>query len=247
MKAYKTLLRIEGKLSLRGIDMMIFAIIMPVVITILLGIIYGTAPASSGAAYTFLEQSFAALASIAICAGGVMGLPLLISDYRQKKILRRFYVTPISPVLILAVHLTIYALYSVASLIIIFITAKLLFQFQFHGSILIFLGSYLLVMISTFSIGVLVGGLSPDAKTAGIIASLLYFPMLILSGATLPYEVMPPALQKAADLLPLTQGIKLLKAASLGLPLSNVTVPIIIMLAFAVVCTTISTICFRWE
>ncbi len=42
--------------------------------------------------------------------------------------------------------------------------------------------------------------------------------MLIFSGATPPYEVMPAALQKVADVLPLTQGIKLLKATSLGLP-----------------------------
>ncbi|EPY11207.1 MULTISPECIES: hypothetical protein [Paenibacillus] len=33
-------------------------------------------------------------------------------------------------------------------------------------------------------------------KIASAVASQLYFPMLIFSGATLPYEVMPAALQK---------------------------------------------------
>lgn len=38
--------------------MVIFAVIMPLVILIILGIIYGTNPAAEGAEYTFLEQSF---------------------------------------------------------------------------------------------------------------------------------------------------------------------------------------------
>ena len=38
MKAYKTMLKTEFKLSLRGIDMFIFAICMPIVVTILLGV-----------------------------------------------------------------------------------------------------------------------------------------------------------------------------------------------------------------
>ena len=35
---------------------------------------------ANGAEYTFLDHSFGALCTIAICAGGVMGLPLVISD-----------------------------------------------------------------------------------------------------------------------------------------------------------------------
>ena len=92
------------------------------------------------------------------------------------------------------------------------------------------------MLVSMFSIGMMVGGIAPDAKTAGVIASLLYFPMLIFSGATLPYEVMPGPLRQAAGLLPLTQGIKLLKAASLGLPAESVRLPILLMAAIAGVC-----------
>ncbi|KJS85880.1 MAG: multidrug ABC transporter permease [Desulfosporosinus sp. BICA1-9] len=82
---------------------------------------------------------------------------------------------------------------------------------------------------------------------ASVLASVLYFPMLIFSGATLPYEVMPGALQKAADILPLTQGIKLLKAASLGLPIDSVLLPVIVMIALVVTCIGVSIHFFRWE
>ncbi len=247
MKAFKALLKTEIKLSLRGMDMFIFAICMPVVIVIILGAVFGNRPAFDGAEYSFLAQSFGAVSTIAICAGGVMGLPLVVSDYRSRKILKRFKVTPISPSLILAVQVVIFALYSFASLILVYMAAAIFFGYQLYGSWLQFLGAYLLVMLSMFSIGLLVGGIAPNMKIASVAASLLYFPMLIFSGATLPYEVMPVALQKFADILPLTQGIKILKAASLGLPIGSVFIPVMVMIVIAVVCTTISLRFFKWE
>ncbi|NFQ85204.1 multidrug ABC transporter permease [Clostridium sporogenes] len=71
--------------------------------------------------------------------------------------------------------------------------------------------------------------------------------MLIFSGATLPYEVMPTALQKVADILPLTQGIKLLKSVSLNLSIDNVILPILVVSMLAVICIGISIKFFRWE
>lgn len=247
MKTFKTMLKNELKLSFRGMDMVIFAICIPLVVLIILGAIYGDKPAFEGAEYTFLEQSFGALITIAICAGGVMGLPLVVSDYRSKKILKRYKVTPISPAMILFVQVIIYTIYSLVSFLLLYLTAKIFFGFQIHGNILHFIGGYLLVMLSMFSIGMMVGGISPNTKIAGVMASVLYFPMLIFSGATLPYEVMPNILQKVADVMPLTQGIKILKAASLGLPIDSIFIPIIIMVVIAVICIGISIKFFKWE
>ncbi len=247
MKTFNRMLKNELRLSLRGMDMFIFAICLPLVVLIIIGVIYGDKPAFEGASYTFLDQSFGAFATIAICAGGVMGLPLVVSDYRNRKILKRFKVTPISPALILLVQVTIYTLYSLVSLVLLFTVAKIFFNFKIYGSILQFIGGYLLVMLSMFSIGMMVGGISPNSKVAGIIASLLYFPMLIFSGSTLPYEVMPTALQKISDIFPLTQGIKLLKSASLGTPIHDVLLSLIILVLIAILCIVISLKFFKWE
>ena len=236
MKAFSTFLKTELKLSFRGIDMFIFAICLPVVILVLIGIINGNNPAFEGADYTFLDQSFGAISTIAICAGGLMGLPLVLSGYREQKILKRLKVTPASPVMLLAVQLIIYMIYSVISLALIFIVAKVFWNFSIKGNILQFLGTYFLVMLSMFSIGLMVGGIAKNSKSAGSIASILYFPMLIFSGATLPYEVMPGIMQKIVDILPLTQGIKILKASTLGLPIDNIIFPIILMILIFVVC-----------
>ncbi|MDV3426543.1 MAG: ABC transporter permease [Bacillota bacterium] len=247
MRTFKKMLKIEGRLSIRDMNMVIFDIIMPLVILTIIGIIYGKKPAFPGAGYSFVDQSFGALSSIAICAGGLMGLPIVIADYRERKILKRFKVTPASPAMILLVELVIYTLYSAASVIILAAVSVMFLGFRMQGSIASFMAGWVLVLLSILSIGMLTGGIAKNSKQASVIASLLYFPMLIFSGATLPYEVMPYGLQRIADIMPLTQGIKILKAATLGQSIDNVTLSVIIMLVIAVICIAGSIRFFRWE
>ena len=129
----------------------------------------------------------------------------------------------------------------------LFLVAKLFFKFNMQGNILNFILGWLLVMISMFSIGIMVGGISKDSKIAGVIASVLYFPMLIFSGATIPYEVMPNIMKKIVDVFPLTQGIKILKSAILGQSVENIIIPIVIMLIITAICSAVAIKCFKWE
>lgn len=247
MKSFGTLLKIELRLNIRNMNMVIFAVILPLIVLIALGFIYGTKPAADGAAYTFMEQSFGALCCISICAGGLMGLPLVVSEYRERKILKRFQVTPVSPAKLLLAEFLIYVIYCIVSMLTLLLAAMLFWKIRIHGSFLLFLGSWLLTMISTLSIGLLVGGIAKNMKSASVIACILYFPMLIFSGATLPFEVMPAAVQKILCIFPLTQGIQLMKAAFLGLPVENVLHPITVMSTVTLLCFGISVKCFKWE
>jgi len=247
MKAFVVLLKNELKLNIRNMNMVIFAIIMPLVVLAILGFIYGTKPAADGASYTFLEQSFGALCTISICAGGLMGLPLVVSDYRERRILKRFKVTPVSPLKLLVVEFTIYILYCLVSMLTLAAAAMLIWKVRIGGSWPAFLGSWLLTMVSTLSIGMMVGGIAKNSKTASVIACILYFPMLIFSGATLPFEVMPDAMQKIVRIFPMTQGICLMKSAFLGLPVDNALFPITVMSAVTVICIGIAVKFFRWE
>ena len=134
MKRFFTFLKTELKLSVRDMNMPIFAVIMPLVIFIILGIIYGAKPAYDGAGYTFLEQSFGAVSAVAICASGLMGLPLAVSGLREMKILKRLRVTPVSPVFVLGVELAMYAVYCAVSLATLS-AAALLWGVRLHGSL----------------------------------------------------------------------------------------------------------------
>lgn len=247
MKTFGILLKNELKLNIRNMNMVIFAVIMPLVVLLILGIIYGTRPAAYGVEYTFLEQSFGALCTISICAGGLMGLPLIVSEYRERKILKRFRVTPVSPVKLLAVEFLIYVIYCTVSLLTLIAVAVPVWNVKIHGSWVTFAASWFLTMLSTLCIGMMVGGIAKNTKSASVIACILYFPMLIFSGATLPFEVMPEALQTIISFFPITQGIQLMKAAFLGLPTDNACLPVAVMGTIIVVCTGVSVRFFRWE
>ena len=95
--------------------------------------------------------------------------------------------------------------------------------------------------------GLLVGGVAKNTKQAGVIASILSFPMLVFSGTTLPIEVMPRAMQKIVRLFPLTQGISLMKNTFLRMNPGNVLAPICVMLGLTALCVGLAVRFFRWE
>ena len=246
MKRFFTFLKTELKLSLRDMNMVIFAVIMPLVVLVIFGIIYGRKPAYDDADYTFLEQSFGAVGAIAIYAGGLMGLPLAVSGLREMKILKRLRVTPVSPVFILGVELAMYVVYCAVSLATLSVAA-LLWGVRLHGSFWAFFGSWALTMLSTLSVGMLVGGVAKDTKQASVIACVLYFPMLVFSGTTLPLEVMPKVMRNVVSFFPLTQGITMMKNTFLGIGTDSVLLPVCVMLGVGALCTVLSTCFFRWE
>ncbi|MEJ9161928.1 ABC transporter permease, partial [Paenibacillus graminis] len=60
-------------------------------------------------------------------------------------------------------------------------------------------------------------------------SSIAYFTMLLFSGATIPYEVMPRFVQWIMDILPLSHGIHLLKLVSTGRETEGMMVPFLIL------------------
>lgn len=153
--------------------------------------------------------------------------------------------TPVSPSIILLASISMYFIYVITSLILSSILGLLIFNVEFNGNIFVFLGTYMIVLISMFSIGMLVGGLAKDMKRALIIASLLYFGMLLFSGMTIPYNSMPTVIKKIVDFIPLTQGINMMQNAQLGFNVNYVSAFVLVMIS--IVCTTISIMKFKWE
>ena len=132
--------------------------------------------------------------------------------------------TPVSPVFVLGVELAMYVVYCLVSLATL-AAAALLWGMRLRGSLPAFLGSWALTMLSMLSVGLLVGGVAKDTRQASFIASILYFPMLLFSGTTLPLEVMPKAMQTVVGAFPLTQGITMMKNAFLGIGPGSILPP----------------------
>lgn len=219
---------------------------MPVGIALLMAMISGNKPAFEGTSYTYLQENIPAIITVGICATAFMGIPLGIADYRDKKILKHYFVTPVSPSIILSVQVVINMITAIISSLTVFITMKIFFQYQITGSLFKFIGAYFLVMASMYGFGMLIASLCKSLKSANLVCTIVYFPMLFLSGATIPFSILPSGLQKTSNVLPLTQGIKLLKGYALGIE-TSLTVPLLVMVISFLITVSLSIKLFRWE
>ena len=114
------------------------------------------------------------------------------------------------------------------------------------GNVFAFVGVWLLTMISMFSIGLLVASLCRTTKSMNVATSLLYFPMLLFSGATIPAEVFPAGVRAVIKWMPLGIGIDTLKKVSIDC-FDDILISVIILLVIAVICTSVAVKTFRWE
>ena len=246
MKRFFTLYKIEQKLFFRSPDVFVFNLCMPVVVLLLIGFIAGDKSAG-GQNITYLQSAFASLTAVGICCSAFMSIPIVMVDYRDKKILKRLYCSPASPAGLLAADTLCSGVMSAISAILVAASTVVVFGYRMEGNLIVFMGAWLLTLISMFSIGLLAAALCRTTKSLNIATSILYFPMLFFSGATIPYELFPKGLKTVADVMPLGIGIDLMKAASMGSDMSRSMMNIIILAAIAVICSIAAVKTFRWE
>lgn len=132
------------------------------------------------------------------------------------------------------------------STLILTVVAVVVFGYRMPGNVFAYIAVWLLTMISMFSIGLMVASLCRTTKSMNVATSLLYFPMLLFSGATIPAEVFPSGLRAVSGWMPLGVGINLLKSVSMGC-YDNIVMPVVTLTAITVICSTVAVKTFRWE
>lgn len=245
MKRFLKMYQVEQKIFLRSPDVILFNLAMPLVTLILITIIAGNKDAADSG-LTYLQSSYVALSTVGICCSAFMSIPITIVECRSQGILRRMYCSPCSPARLLACDTIASGVMAVISTMILSVAAVVFFGYRMAGHVFVYMGIWLLTMVSMFSIGLMVASLCRTTKSMNVATSLLYFPMLLFSGATIPAEVFPAWFQTVAKLMPLGVGIDLLKSVSMGC-YDGMDIPVITLTVITVICGTISVKTFRWE
>ena len=245
MKRFLKMYQVEQKIFLRSPDVILFNLAMPLVTLILITIISGNKDAGDSG-LTYLQSSYVALSTVGICCSAFMSIPITIVECRSQGILRRMYCSPCSPARLLACDTIASGVMAVISTMILTVAAVVFFGYRMAGNVFVYMGIWLLTMVSMFSIGLMVASLCRTTKSMNVATSLLYFPMLLFSGATIPAEVFPAWFQTVTKLMPLGVGIDLLKSVSMGC-YDRMDIPVITLTVITVICGTISVKTFRWE
>ena len=245
MKRVLSMYRVEQKLFFRSPDVILFNLAMPLVTLILITMIAGNKNAADSG-LTYLQSSYVALSTVGICCSAFMSIPISIVEYRSQGVLRRMYCSPCSPARLLACDTIASGIMAIISTMILTVAAVTFFGYRMQGNVFAYIAVWLLTMISMFSIGLMVASLCRTTKSMNVVTSLLYFPMLLFSGATIPAEVFPKGFQTVAKLMPLGVGIDLLKSVSMGC-YDKIVMPVVILTAIAVVCGAVAVKTFKWE
>lgn len=247
MKAFLTITLTEFKLSLREYIYVFFAFVFPPMMLLLFGGMYGNSPSDFYGGHGAVDVLTPAYIGMILAVSGVMGLPLGLSEYRHRKVLKRYKATPVGTSAIMVPQLLVNGLISIAGVIILVIVGKIVFGLHFPGNAFFFIIAFLISIAGIFSIGFLISAVAPNNRAATAIAYLVYFPMLFLSGATIPLQIMPEAIRTVSKFIPLTYCVQLLQGTWMGDPIGVFLTEIVVLLAITGVCTVLSIKFFRWE
>jgi ABC-2 type transport system permease protein len=221
---------------------------VPVVLFVVLGRMLGRriAPTSTDALRT-LRVDVPVFGSILIALSAVLSLVTIVSIYRESGILKRLRATPLRPYTILTAHVLVKLLMSAITLALMFAAGKRYYPGGVHVPLFGFTVALLFSTLSILSIGFLIASLVPTARFSQPVATVLFYPMIGLSGLFVPVTSLPPVLQTVARLLPLTYAVSLLRGILNGegwaAHAGDVAALTLVMVAF----TALSAKVFRWE
>lgn len=244
MKRFLTIAGVELKLAMRSPDNILFAMIMPLVVMFVHILIFQNSTSFKGDVVTELLPAWMA---INIAALGLMSMPLNLSEYRSRKILLRYKVTPSTPSLLLGGQIAAQSVMALISALLVSVTAALFFGFSFNGNLISFVGSYVLSLLGIFSLGMILASLAKDSKQAVVLSCIVYFPMIIFSGAFIPIVIFPAKVQALISILPLKNCIALMSSALRGSSLVEEPLSLAVLVLASCISVPISLKFFRWE
>ncbi len=246
MRTFFKLTYVDSKLFLRNFISAFFVFAFPVLMLLIFGAMYGNAPTPVFGGRGAMDVSVPGyVAALVIGTAGFLSLPIDVTVYRERGILRRYRATPVKPAMVLGSQLLVTLAATLLGTLLLGITGVIVFHLQLPANIPALVIGYLLACLSTFSTGLLLASLFKTASAVRAVGMAVYYPMMFLSGGTLPREVMPETLKRISDFIPLTYSVNLLKDLWFGNGW-NLTA-VIVLVGCAVVFIAASARLFRWE
>ncbi|MBE0409461.1 MAG: ABC transporter permease [Anaerolineales bacterium] len=248
MKSLYKMSWMEAKLFMREPISVFFTLAFPLIMLFIFGTIYSNVPVEQGSGIPEgIGGLIPAFMSMVIGITGLMGITITMATYRENGILRRLRATPVTPLVVLTAQVAVVFTMTALGALLLVVAGMLVYQVRFEGHFISMASGFVLSSLSFFSIGFILAGTLPTARTAQIVALVLLYPMLILSGAAWPRELMPTTVQKIADFLPLTYVVNLLSGLWAGSPWENHLLDIGVLAAILLLGVIISARIFRWE
>ncbi len=247
MRGLLKLIWVQMKLYLREPIATFFTIFYAPMVLLLFGAIYGNKPTPLFGGRGTMDVTVPSYIGLIIVTVGFIGLPISTAAARESGVLRRFRTTPLHPLAYIVSDILSYLLMTMLGVLLLILTGQLVFHIRFEGNILSVLAGFLLGTTAFFALGYLIAGLAPTARIAQTIGMVLAFPMMFLSGASIPLEVLPAKVQAVSRYIPLTHMVRLMKGLWFGETWSQHWTEVAVLAGCLLVGGMLAARTFRWE
>jgi ABC-2 type transport system permease protein len=247
MRGFWKLALTELKLYLREPIASFFTLAFPIMLLLLFGGIYGNKPSAFFGGLGFVDTSVPAYTAIIIGTTGLMSLAISVASQREKGVLRRYKATPLSPLAYLGAQVITLYLMTAGGMVLLILTGKIFYHLRFSGNVLNVWAGFTLSCAAFFALGFVLAGIMPTARSAQVAAMILYYPMMFLSGAAIPREVLPAGVHSVAKFLPMTPVVNLLRGLWNGEGWTGHGGDVLFLAGFTVVFSLTAARTFRWE
>jgi len=239
---------VEIKLFVREPVTMVFTFILPLVFLFVLGGIFTNTPDLEGTAWRGvapMDFYTPAYIGLVIASIGVIGLPVHLTGYRERGVLRRLRASPIPHWSIFGSQMIVSFMIAILGGILLTIVALLVYDVRLPESPALVIAAFVPSILMFSAVGILLGAILPTTRAAQGLGLILFIVMMLLSGCGPPPEMMTKAMQWVGDATPLRYVVGLLQDPWLGF---GWNMPyFLIVTGIMVVASLLSVRFFRWE
>lgn len=141
---------------------------------------------------------------------------------------------PANPLEIMLGKVVPYLIVGAVQVVVVLVSAKLVFNVPFVGSLSLVLAGVLVFVLALVILGYLLSTVSRTQMQAMQLTFFFFLPSLLLSGFMFPYRGMPDWAQVIGEIFPLTHFLRLIRAVMLkGADFSAVAGPFFALVLFA--------------
>lgn len=222
---YLAMTRTEFRLFRREPFSVVFVLAFPLMMMVLLAAVFGNNQADAHKiqngmlmwrGVTPANYYTAASVAVIVAALGLMTLPITLSSYRQRGILRRFRASSVSASTLVGAQLTVAFVTFVAGTLVLAIVARFAYDAMLPRDVLGVVVALLAGTAAFGAIGLLLATVIRTSRSAQGIGLMLFFVLWLISGTAPPRAVLPAGLRDVGSLFPLTHLVTAVQNAWFG-------------------------------
>ncbi|MEU9888569.1 ABC transporter permease [Sphaerisporangium sp. NPDC051011] len=246
--ALRTLLRTEFTLYLREPLTAFFTLLLPLGLLLILGSAipgFRDPDPSLGGERVVDTQLPVMMIVLSVMVSAFSVIPSVLAVYRERGVLRRMSVTPVSPAALLLTQLVINLVTAVVAALLMIVFGNLVFGTRVPAQLPVFALAFVLGVCGLFALGLCLAAVVPNSRVAGGIGSAVMFPLMFLAGMWVPREFMPEVLRRIGDFTPTGAFGQAMRDAWAGT--TPETLHLAVLAVWAVGATLLAARTFRWE